>query len=283
MDVVLVTAVIACLFLVIAAAEPLAARLRLPYSAILALLGILIGGGAIFFLQTEITDALKSGKNELEIRVANLWGNRLIGDEQYPDDLGLSSGRLLSTLPRWFEENTPRPQPGRKTFTTSRYYDKDDPLRPSGLLGPVSLITRSKHADPRVDQIARDLFVFSRNPESLTYGWHRKAPYIKDLAKPKKHAKQPADPHAKPEKKPASEIKPAPDSKAAPAGKYEGRKWAVGSKWEASGSFVRTFDHPSGKKVVALRAPDGKEINIGIRHLTKEDRVYLESIQVEIE
>ena len=58
MDVVLVTAVIACLFLVIAAAEPLAARLRLPYSAILALLGILIGGGAIFFLQTEITDAL---------------------------------------------------------------------------------------------------------------------------------------------------------------------------------------------------------------------------------
>ena len=44
MDIVLVTTVIACLFLVIAAAEPLAARLRVPYSVILALLGVLIRG-----------------------------------------------------------------------------------------------------------------------------------------------------------------------------------------------------------------------------------------------
>ena len=79
---------------------------------------------------TEITDVLKSGKNELEIRVANLWGNRFIGDEQYPDDIGFSpSNGLLSQLPKWFVENTPRPQQGRKTFTTCRYYDKDDPLK----------------------------------------------------------------------------------------------------------------------------------------------------------
>ncbi len=58
MSIVLVTAIIASLFLVIGAAEPLAARLRLPYSVILALLGILIGAGAIFFLRTELTDAL---------------------------------------------------------------------------------------------------------------------------------------------------------------------------------------------------------------------------------
>ena len=58
MDIVLITAVIAALFLVIGAAEPLAARLRLPYSVILASLGILIGAGAIFFLRTELTDAL---------------------------------------------------------------------------------------------------------------------------------------------------------------------------------------------------------------------------------
>jgi monovalent cation:H+ antiporter, CPA1 family len=58
MDIVLVTAVIASLFLVIGAAEPLAARLRLPYSVILAVLGILIGVGATFFLRTELTDAL---------------------------------------------------------------------------------------------------------------------------------------------------------------------------------------------------------------------------------
>ncbi len=58
MGIVLITAVIASLFLIIGAAEPLAARLRLPYSVILAILGILIGLGAIFFLRTELTDAL---------------------------------------------------------------------------------------------------------------------------------------------------------------------------------------------------------------------------------
>jgi len=58
MDIVVVTTIISSLFLVIAAAEPLAARLRLPYTAILAVIGILIGGGATFFLSTELTDAL---------------------------------------------------------------------------------------------------------------------------------------------------------------------------------------------------------------------------------
>ncbi|MHA7851794.1 cation:proton antiporter [Roseovarius sp.] len=58
MDIVLITTVIAALFVVIGVAEPLAARLRLPYSVILAVLGTLIGVGAIFFLRTELTDAL---------------------------------------------------------------------------------------------------------------------------------------------------------------------------------------------------------------------------------
>lgn len=58
MDIVIVTAIVASLFLVIGVAEPLAARLRLPYSVILAVLGILIGMGAIFFLRTDLTDAL---------------------------------------------------------------------------------------------------------------------------------------------------------------------------------------------------------------------------------
>ncbi|MFD2739482.1 cation:proton antiporter [Sulfitobacter aestuarii] len=58
MDIVLITTIIASLFLVIGAAEPLAAHLRLPYTVILAVLGMLIGSGAIFLLQTELTDAL---------------------------------------------------------------------------------------------------------------------------------------------------------------------------------------------------------------------------------
>lgn len=58
MDIVVLTAIIASLFLVIGAAEPAATRARLPYSVILAGLGILIGAGATFFLRTELTDAL---------------------------------------------------------------------------------------------------------------------------------------------------------------------------------------------------------------------------------
>ncbi|NKX45902.1 cation:proton antiporter [Roseicyclus persicicus] len=58
MDIVLVTTIIAALFLVIGVSEPLAARLRLPQSVILASLGMLIGVGALFFLRTELTDAL---------------------------------------------------------------------------------------------------------------------------------------------------------------------------------------------------------------------------------
>ena len=58
MDIVLVTTIIASLFVVIGVAEPLAARLRLPLSVILAVLGVLIGTGALFFLRTEFTDAL---------------------------------------------------------------------------------------------------------------------------------------------------------------------------------------------------------------------------------
>ncbi len=58
MDIVVITTVISSLFLVIGASEPLAARLRLPYTVILAVVGILIGAGALFFLRTDLTDAL---------------------------------------------------------------------------------------------------------------------------------------------------------------------------------------------------------------------------------
>ncbi len=58
MSIVFITTVVAALFLAIGVAEPAAARLRLPYSVMLALLGTLIGIGAGFFLATELTDAL---------------------------------------------------------------------------------------------------------------------------------------------------------------------------------------------------------------------------------
>lgn len=58
MEIVLITSIIASLFVVIGAAEPLASKLRVPYSVILALLGVLIAAAASFFLRTDLTDAL---------------------------------------------------------------------------------------------------------------------------------------------------------------------------------------------------------------------------------
>ncbi len=74
---------------------------------------------------------LKRKNNLLEIEVANLWVNRLIGDENEPWD-GVADGRW----PEWLLKGQPRPTK-RYTFTTHRFYKRGDPLIPSGLLGPV--------------------------------------------------------------------------------------------------------------------------------------------------
>ncbi len=65
-------------------------------------------------MRVNITTELKAGTNQLEIRVANLWPNRMIGDA------GL---------------------PASQRFTWSSYepFTKDSPLLKSGLLGPVTL------------------------------------------------------------------------------------------------------------------------------------------------
>jgi len=67
----------------------------------------------------NVTGALKPGENNLEIKVTNLWVNRLIGDQQ-PD--------VIDKL----------------TYTTMPFYQVNSPLLPSGLLGPVQIISRSE-------------------------------------------------------------------------------------------------------------------------------------------
>ncbi len=86
----------------------------------------------------DVTKALTSGQNALEIQVTNLWSNRLIGDEQLPDD-SQWEGKYLASWPEWFLKGTPRSEPGRKTFAVVKHYNKQSPLLPSGLLGPVTL------------------------------------------------------------------------------------------------------------------------------------------------
>jgi hypothetical protein len=64
--------------------------------------------------QIDVTQALQSGTNHLEIKITNLWPNRIIGDQQ--------------------------PSAKKKyTFTDYNAYTKDSPLLESGLLGPVRL------------------------------------------------------------------------------------------------------------------------------------------------
>jgi hypothetical protein len=88
--------------------------------------------------RAEVTDLVKAGENDLEVKVVNLWPNRLIGDEQLPDDCEWTEGGAIKAWPQWLLEGKPRPGP-RLTFTTWRHYTKDSPLLPSGLIGPVTL------------------------------------------------------------------------------------------------------------------------------------------------
>jgi hypothetical protein len=85
----------------------------------------------------DLGDVARPGNNELEIRVTNLWPNRLIGDERYPEDYK-RSGYLVTEWPEWLLHASERPT-GRVTFTTWKHWSADSPLLPSGLIGPVIL------------------------------------------------------------------------------------------------------------------------------------------------
>ncbi|MCX6326575.1 MAG: glycosyl hydrolase [Bacteroidia bacterium] len=70
--------------------------------------------------RVNMTEALKQGENALEVKVTDLWVNRLIGDQQ----------------------------PGTKTkitYTTKAFYQADSPLLQSGLLGPVKIVGLSSN------------------------------------------------------------------------------------------------------------------------------------------
>ncbi len=86
----------------------------------------------------DVTGVIHSGANILEVRVTNLWPNRIIGDEQLPADVEWN-GEVIKRWPDWLLQGRPRPPSDRITFTTWRVFSKDSPLYPAGLIGPVEL------------------------------------------------------------------------------------------------------------------------------------------------
>jgi hypothetical protein len=103
--------------------------------------------------RVDISSAVKTRHNRLEIKVTNVWANRLIGDEQQPLDCDFGKGDFgfggpLKGFPDWFLKGKPRPSSGRFTFTTWNYFNKNSTLASSGLLGPVTLcVARSAMED----------------------------------------------------------------------------------------------------------------------------------------
>ena len=100
--------------------------------------------------QVDITDALgghgtPNGPIDIEIKVTNLWPNRLIGDAKLPDDCEWDDGKkskgypLVKAWPDWLLRGSPSPT-CRHAFSTCRLWTADDPLLESGLLGPVRLL-----------------------------------------------------------------------------------------------------------------------------------------------
>ena len=88
--------------------------------------------------RVNIDEFVQKGKNALEVKVTNLWTNRLIGDEKLPLDYP-RNGKRAKPLPSWLLSETERPS-RRTTFASWNHYNKNDDLLTSGLLGPVKLI-----------------------------------------------------------------------------------------------------------------------------------------------
>ena len=95
-------------------------RLFLDLGAVKNLAEITVNGKPLGVLwkepfRVDITEAAKVGTNQLEIRITNLWPNRMIGDQKLPEN-------------------------ERITWASVQPYKADSPLLPSGLLGPVRII-----------------------------------------------------------------------------------------------------------------------------------------------
>lgn len=109
--------------------------------------------------RVDITDVVQAGANRVSVAVTNLWANQLIADAALPEEgdfadaewaIGDRAGtdgkwkpvmaRKITALPDWYKAGRPKPPGGRLTFSPWTFYQKDEPLLDSGLLGPVRLV-----------------------------------------------------------------------------------------------------------------------------------------------
>jgi hypothetical protein len=74
----------------------------------------------------DLTGVVKPGRNDLEITVVNTWVNRLIGDAGLPPEKRTTKTNVAL-------------QQGKRTLKAYQAFASEDPLMPSGLLGPVRL------------------------------------------------------------------------------------------------------------------------------------------------
>jgi hypothetical protein len=72
-----------------------------------------------FPFRKEITGAIVQGDNSIVIKVTNTWHNRIMGDNELPEE-------------------------ERITWTTAPYRLDGETLANSGLLGPVSIVAEKK-------------------------------------------------------------------------------------------------------------------------------------------
>jgi hypothetical protein len=83
--------------------------------------------------RVDISAFAKAGRNRLEIKAVNLWVNRLIGDVQP----GTTKRMTFTQADGKVDPNT---APAEAANQLRMPYAADAPLRPSGLLGPVTVL-----------------------------------------------------------------------------------------------------------------------------------------------
>ncbi len=119
-----------------ATAEQAGCEVFLNLGAVAALAQVRLNGKDLGVVWTapwraELTGALKAGANELEIAVTNPWANRLVGDAGLPPERRVAMSNMQL-------------EKGKRTLKAFQGFASEDPLQPSGLMGPVTLsVTRA--------------------------------------------------------------------------------------------------------------------------------------------